>query len=914
MQTLDIDPLVPIDRWPGIRCSCCFRGPAGAPVLRVLLRQDAARYTPEPGESAPCEDPPSGTSPGWQRRALRDEELLTLIAAQIGAVRGTSRPPVTMAVASSLMAGSGVQLDDAARAAIRAFVAGALRHVAARARCQEGESVPECSVDIPVGALVAEDVLKLTASITLARLDAQADPAHPEIGFGSAVTSDIPFEMAGESGRGGLRSFADDFEAAFASSAVRLRIGVSGSVDEGSAEIWSIRLGREKGEGIAFEIETEPGFFALQPLGAIFGNRTASIAPYASGESFPSGAPSQQVLTAIDLDRWRSAALGALDDLLLPNRSASVRLLDRLLFEHPEREGYLPRLMAHRSTLADTLAASVVPLFLEEISGSAQRTAIDGARRAFHRRLGLAAAPATAVALTVIDNRSAASRGSAASDLRLLGTVSGSGVGEGNPGVIELTASDATDGACLGFLCTFPSTRGTSPEARGLSFALEGIEIVSQGIALTLVTGAWVTPIGAGPIDIPVPLVGTPIPPTIRGVAASQIVGGVGTARASAHDLATYSFSMHYDCSAAGQDVCEVTISPEPLHPSRPQDVTVSAPLFDALAQFVAVHPAIMADVQAGLAALTAESTREQILRTRNGVDAFERIVAEVAAACAAEPVRTPSGLPEALPDGAYRFAILTRKDGDAARLDILSIAGAGASAATPIPAVVIGEYESVPVPAAEGAVASYRYRDADGTFMEYERAIELSRRTLTISPFDFGAWPQIWGSARVHRNTQLLAEMVTAPPFLMSSPVIGMSEASIPRLSYDRVDLGTTMGAPARLATYLDTFFKELCGGGHAFVLDLEGSYSYDLVGMRVSLPVFLLPGFHFTPVAGAPLPFAADVERQVLTWLQMVPDVDGRGEISFDVTISVVAAGELQPLLTISDLFIDMARVKRD
>lgn len=1006
-----VDRPIALNRWPGVRSWYRYTGDAGSPALELTLAFDSDAYDPPEG----ADDPRAiEVMPGRQRyrqMAEDDAKRLRQLYFQLHqdysdlGIPGLSGQAIALSLTNSLLADPAVPLAPADQDRIRAFVADCLRHVETRSQGGAAADVPCLVLSLPVAlqAIAAADIVELELSLVLTRQPLLCDPALRGVADGlraasaiAPLTDDRPLDDQARLLRRSLKDdgppvtlshFARLFEAAFVTDGWQMRIGTGTATPEAAAgpgglSVWAVRMARTPGQGLGYAIDPHPGFYAPLPLAQQLRSGVVEIGRYVSGQPFPDGDPVSISFTGVDLNVWMADMLAAVETFLSPGFVNPAYLVDRLTkgdgdaLPGGEAPGDLAAILRCKERLATAIADTVRPILSDSPDDA---DSLAAAAEKLRQALLVDLAAGFAVdAVTVFTVRDAAWRQGLAPGVvvapRFYGQPTGSlpkGDGGGrnrdftlSSAKIPLVASDdPTAESRLAFLFTSTCAQAQSSVALDLAYALSylehdirtvpGIENYQQSLWIGFVTGPESTPIGEGPIELPVVLRALPTPPTITGQTAEGILSPEGQALATVAsalapgDLAswTYGFAWHYDQAAQDAVTARIELNLT-LTPTR-GDATPEAALFQALAQFVTVQPAVAADLAASLPQVDGKSRRDDapVHQAAAAMAAFRTLVEEATAAYEAwvQAQRTVSLLASPLHSVLVFDIRLAKTDDGRARIDLLkNDADSHNSAGLPAPVVWIAadHYQPEAVEGPPGTLASYLYRLRDSdepVWLSYADALADPERRVTLAPLDVFAHQNGWASIQVVRNKYILGDgerAETVDAFRFRTPEVKFADPAVPLLSYGQVDLVGAAGPARPLADWLDGFFADLFANstGETVQVSLEGAYAYPLSVRAAGLPATVLPITLMLPAAAAASPspppgFVGAFADAVTGWLAAETPADvGGADLRFallvyggagsDAARAVLGAAdtdEQRPLLTVRALTLPAGRVQR-
>jgi LysM repeat protein len=168
-----------------------------------------------------------------------------------------------------------------------------------------------------------------------------------------------------------LDVFADAFEEAMSvTDQYYLKICTGADRDKSGQQkpdgtIWAARLGIDDAQPIAYSVVSpgEPDLFAPQPVSNKLESRTGvNIYTYSTGTGIDFNKPAyQKDFTEIDMDKWVSSFFGSMDNILTPEFTASIQLIDKKL-----NTSYLKDIQNSKESLADIAKMLMVTVFENE--------------------------------------------------------------------------------------------------------------------------------------------------------------------------------------------------------------------------------------------------------------------------------------------------------------------------------------------------------------------------------------------------------------------------------------------------------------------------------------------------------------------------------------------------------------------
>lgn len=980
-----VDRLIGLDKWPNVRTYYTYAGTEGNPELQMVMTLNTAAYEPTGDDNLPCKNPPEGDIPQWQQSALNDLQAFTRLYFQLNQnydtldpkIPGLSGNAVSMWLHNSILEEPDAELSDADVVAVRDFVAACTAYVYNRASCTAGGDTPSLTLSIPVplSSVAVENIIKLDVAFMMRRQADLSDPALRVIEDGLEVATvirpymDLPDETDTTSSVGdgatpppqNIGVFAAALERVFIDSAWQLRVGTGASDPDQprtseTFSVWAVRMGRQPGVGLTYTVGSELSYYAPMPVANELRTDTVVLNGYTTGRPYPDGQTPPVTFTGVDMNVWANTALTAIDTFLTPTFASPAYILDNLLFADPENEGYVAKILEHKEKLAGAIASTVRPILVTSATDAeTQAAAREKMYQALLNRLSNAylVTAVTVVPVTNASTNEPDAPGTAASP-RFFGqpqakettaTLSVTDSSEQNfslsSGKIPLRPAGEGGDSRLAFLFSSKNVQQQSYVALDLSYALThletnirkvpGIDGYEQSSWITFVNGPFMSEI-ASDANIPVVLRALPTPPTVTtqsATAADADASGSPTAPAQAApaDLAKWSYGFDYVYLGSAQDSVRTTVEFNLAPASLRAMMDAGADLFQALAQFMTVYPAVASDMQTYLRTINASSTVEDTEDAADAVDAFNQIVQGVADAYVAWADAQGAMMAMAeLEHVRFVFDIVLANDGNQARIDIFPVSLEPEGTVLPNPVVLIDpdvyQWESVTPP--EGALASYRYKlkepppGQEDAYLSYEGALAMPERGVMMDELNLFAFQNAWSAIQVWRNQFLVPGVETTDTFRFSTPTVQFVDPIVPLLQYAEYDLGSLLPGTAPLSDYLDAFFESLLGGavGQQVQVSMGSSFSYVLVPSMstlpyTTLPINLLPPTPATVETGKPPSFVAPFSAAVTTWLTTVaPVLNSTSTVDIELAVFAGITGDTAqqlPLLKVRDLYID-------
>lgn len=409
-----------------------------------------------------------------------------------------------------------------------------------------------------------------------------------------------------------------------------------------------------------------------------------------------------------------------------------------------------------------------------------------------------------------------------------------------------------------------------------------------------------------GQVEIPIPLRAYPPTPTLLAQTAAISVEPPPTVAAAK----AWAYQTSYQHLTAAQDEVFVTAEfnlpvPDDLFMARAVSVD---PLFDALAQFVAVQPAL-STAMARLLDADGGASYDAMAET---LSTFATLVGDVAAGWSyAAPPRVRSFVgEEQTVECAFATRSLVGQDGTG-MYTLRLVDGTPSPTGSTFPDVAwrvdsTSEWVGMERISTSRTESVYRYVDAPvGTSLQHR----LSFPGLDVVQVQNGI-----SRSHVTRNAQLVAAAPTASGFVFQTGEVTFTTLLIPLVEHD-VPVSINQGTSS-LADSLQALFTALLGPPEtatSYTVAVAAQYGYELLagptGMVDSiisrLPILLYPAAAYT--ASFPQALAAQLQQ----WQSDQGFSASTGLFVLDVTVFTSLASRQIPILALGELVFDNAQV---
>lgn len=256
------------------------------------------------------------------------------------------------------------------------WIAPIYRYLQDRSMGQTGIAAPPESfvLEYPIdpSKVNSSQIFEIALSLTMTRTGGAVMGDFETTGGIRQVTTPVPpaTTQAADATKG-LDDFTTAFEQAMsADGQYYLKIATGADRDKLGQQspdgtIWAVRLGVNDSSPIAYSVNNpgQPALFAPRPVS----NRPESrpdveIYNYRTGKGIDFSKPdSVMAFTEVDLDQWIATFFAAVDNLLTPEFTASLQLIDKRM-----NTAYLHQIQDYKEKLADIAKQLMAPVFADE--------------------------------------------------------------------------------------------------------------------------------------------------------------------------------------------------------------------------------------------------------------------------------------------------------------------------------------------------------------------------------------------------------------------------------------------------------------------------------------------------------------------------------------------------------------------
>lgn len=841
-----LEPVLPVQKWPGVESSYQYADENGQTVLKVSLQLEP--------ETAP------GQLPIYQQLYFQ----LVQDAGQAGFGHLTG-PAVQLTLMHGLLEET-FPFNQAEHQTLLNFVADIMLFL-------QGEtSTP------PFATLTFETVVeRLPSHRSLFRLEvALWMNVQPVLAAGIPwlVRSDLSPALP-------LKAFAREAEALFQTEEWALKMGQ----DELEGTLWAVRLARtDKGQEVKFKILPDPTFHACKPLSLALQNFTVQVEHFDPTRPYGSGPSEPFKMHQVDLNVWFPQVLKTLEDL--SDRAGEARAV---LGEDPLYQDLLEVLNKKRA-LKDLLSSTLVEVFEGPEHPEAKQTArhflLETLQDEPSRRAALASVGVFSVEVGGFENNPAHITGFSGH----LEHLPSQNPDETSNVLLSLKPGGQSATLAVGFRLS----QDVQPafvvlkEARCVLTHLKHANPEGAPGNILLLAGPWLLDLPEENA-VPFPLLKLPAPTLL----IQQDFCSV--AAPSPRDLKTWTYLCSFrptQPSHPHRVRVRRSAKTAGASPSAPLS-TPSSALPEALARFLQVAPGISHSLPL--------NSLPDFVASRFHVQALEVLTDAVLRACqswttSAAPALVSSAAP--VEDLVFDLHLHAVPDGDPqgeAQIRLLPIRG---DFTFGTPEVLLSPETHRPEKLGKGADLHLHYLDETGKALTFQEALALKEWTLRLQDLDAFEVQHLQSAVQLKVNRALHPDpqVQTRAAFLLEVAESSFLTPVMPHLEWVEYSL-TPETENTSLATCLETFFRALLtpleGTGQPGFLHLSLDCRFQSVILpeqpdtTTDTPVFLLPAVELSR-EGLPA-LMKQVSDHLHLWHQMTLPADLRSSsLVFHVRIS--------------------------
>lgn len=985
------DALLALSQWPSVASAYQIaKDQSGKIFLTLYLAFSEDNYVDD--GSAPSD---SGL-PLWQQNAGTDRITYTTLFYQLNQRDAQGNLTTSMALSSSLFSDPTRVLDSGQFDVLNQFAKDIYLYLDARYHAQSA-TPPSCvSVDFEVdlNAVNPANIFDLTATLTVMRPEALIAPEfrfQPRVQSSGSDIQPLIHELANcplVPQTPTLLSFAQTVEDAMRTSDYVFKVATAspppGSETVGQEkQIWLVRMGLNGQQPISLNINTQqPIFFAPRPLSNTLTSRNqVPIFSYTPGSGIDFGGPSTPTtFNNIDMDVWGSRFLESVDAFLNPELANPAFIVD-----HIGGEGYLETILAAKQTLAEAISGQIEPILtVPAITRDANPKNFEVAEEKLKQQLLIELASAYSVNAVVQFDTQTKTGEANGPDITFAPKMFGQPAtlnenvegATANPnGVISLSTAKVpllseaqNEDSYLTFLFSTRNVASSSEATLDLVYdishlehnirKLETIEGYFPSDWLTFVITPNVNPTdnplhcAIGQVQVPILLRAYPSLPSLLTQDSEKVLEQGITPEEVIEAASQWNYVFRYSQSHAAQDRIHSEMWFNLSQGNLP-NLKAGAPtydLFNELAEFITVSPAVLADLNASLSQITVKTsaTDPSFKIALGALQALATLSERISIAWKewSDMMRLSNTLLKmGFTEKVYRMTVIEQKwEGCAPPfsptedLEIIVLPAAeGNTADMPFPLIEIDGYTTETVCTSAESI-SYRYK-LDGTtdqYLSFADAQNIPDRKVKTAVLNAFGFQNAWSSIFLVRNQFLLsgdkADEETNPIFVYATPKVKFSNPFFPLLDQNAVidisDLIPATEGKQPLSAYLSKFFEVFFAEDEqpSQTVKLVCAYSYTLSEeqFRITLPVlyapptpFLIPQDYEVPAGGC-LPlgspdasFVCNLSNTLNGWFAQQQPSQQNGLFHFDVSVFSDLNESKKPLVWLRNVVLDVGRV---
>jgi hypothetical protein len=775
--------------------------------------------------------------------------------------------------------------------------------------------------EITPALLNTKDIFEVEVQLEIQRDKAYVDAELPDIAGVCDVASAIASPaFPNDTGIDTIKAFAAAFEKALTIPGTQA-IKFAGEMDEATGRIWAVRWGMK--EGARYDIVKAPVYFAIPPLANIAVSRTAvPVCSYVTGKGLNCENVTAMTFTGIDMDLWGRTVVDAIETVLSPVYMVPASIAGKF-----EGQGidYVQLLEDAKAGIANSIAASVTNVFIAQQPSAGQVS--NAAACVKEQCLNNLRNAYTINAFVQFPVKVSSNYTSDDSPV-LYGDVRGASGSYSLPatGILLKDSKQAGD-QYLTVAFTADNVTDTNVVQPELSYQASHIVFTTDpGLEDSKRKLGFIIPPGVNPIAevaIPVLLRSCPGAPVMVDQTAKpqDVVATIAQGK-------KWDYAFTYSCDHLLQD--EVLVS-------LPFNVTASPgikfvnngqkDLFEALAQFVTVYPAIKKDLDTYLTQVSMETSKTDTSYI-NGIaalQAFTDCVQQVAAGWETWEILKNALPPPRIP-AEFRFDFVINEPGSAgdAVVTLSPVETDIDGMAMPVIEIDPGNYEAVP----QDPLPTYRYREIvqPGSWLSRAAAAKIPQRTVCINGLDILKFRSAQAAVSVRRNARFNS-MATNDVFVYTTPYVRPGNAMLPLLDCKvPIDASIEGETKASLAEQVAAMLKAIFSNDASAieVISMSCAYSYSMNPMLppVAIPVLLAQDFNLNLPTDYNLPpggcgemtqtLVCRISAVLHDWFKMQMPSTDLAMFVFDITVfSGQEAGSNLPLLRFSNLQLPLDKI---
>jgi hypothetical protein len=354
--------------------------------------------------------------------------------------------------------------------------------------------------------------------------------------------------------------------------------------------------------------------------------------------------------------------------------------------------------------------------------------------------------------------------------------------------------------------------------------------------------------------------------------------------------------------------------------------------LFDNLAQFVQVYPAVQADLNTFLVPIDVSSS--DITALKNAQAALQSAAEMIK--WVAETASMSVALDEAVGASSADKSVAFRISEDVFKTDTVGALKITISLAAELPSRVGSPFVESPaagytcerVPNGDPKMLIFRYKSADGKYLLAADARTIPGRRFVLPDLNILERQDAQTEIYLTRNADIIPDRTIAEPFIYTTPRVTFENPLHPTLVIgDAINLATIFATDPNqpvtrtLQCHLSLLYEALFSnaGTNSVTMQMSLYYEYSINdGIDpIRLPVFLMPPTSTAILNGGGTDTLADViVRQVAgwdTWFTTYTPEKAGGTLRFDLTAMSNLTRQPMPILRLTGLYVPLDALSR-
>lgn len=747
--------------------------------------------------------------------------------------------------------------------------------------------------------------------------------------------------------RNRLKDFAEHFESFFKNQNLKIATGINKeelNTNQKIKDIWVVNMNK-----ITTDItQNSPSYYALKPLSTKLESREVSIYAYdsTSGWDDTFEAQTMQSFSEIDMDIWAQQFLEAVDNFLSPEMTTAAYLADKLA-----GTSHLSEIMTAKDSIAGSIVSFLSPIFN---SNGGTTTDIAAAKEKLRQQLFIKLNNAYLINTVVqfpVSNSVYKHNGKS---IRLYGKPSIQNGGKSGDRNFAFSTGKIGLDSTNDFLTFLFDTRHdeASPAVEfDLDFQITHLEFDidkhTSGQLNGYESSSWLAfvcpevglkkPLGS--LEIPVVLRAYPTPPSLQNQAFIQ--SELEEGKSALLNATQWDYHFTYLQDVAAQDLIKATVAFN-LRPAQTARALFasSRDLFDELATFTALYPAVHKDLIDNFENINSSSQLGDITAFLNALNAFKNLVRNVKDVWGTWEPGIAENTESAPLEGDIHYKFHIREDSedntgqgtlliDVERKELTQKDELGDLMITP---TVQLDIPNIEINGTKGVIQTNEKTDEETRQYEgltWENARSIPERTVTVENLNILELQNVISQITLTRNEDLINGKTTNDAFVYKTSMVKFPNKLVPLLDNRQpIDIKAEVNPSGDLWTfgeYLKAFFEKLLSKEKvdAQTVKLECSYAYniqkDSVLPEIKLPILMAPPTEFSIPADFDLndstSFVSKLAANIQTWFDenQPADQNANERFLFDLAVFSKIESSKLPIVRLRNVFLNRDDVKK-